>query len=328
MQGIARAEFIIDGNYTRKGFAHLAGHGIEERFYSMDFVALADYLASVVEAGTGLRCVYTAKKVYMGSNAQLDVMNQPYYRALDEAGFTRSTFNLRSFDSHSPYPALKEEAVDTTIAFELAKSFFSKPSDERFNVLVLYAGDGDLVPVVKGLQAEGVRVFVIYYDFKTATATTRASQALLEAADKVVSISSLLDERVSKQIKSIFRMTEAPSISEPTSQARGQDMRQQQAVASLPFLLSRKLLEESIATCQQDKDGWVLGAQLGKELEGRLGHKLPVRLRPELEKYPAAFETKDSPAFSVRIRNSEAKATGIPRVRDGGKLTEGWPMNG
>lgn len=315
MQSIARAQFIIDGNYTRKGFAHLAMHGIEENFYTMDFTALATYVASVVEAETGLRCVYCEKKMYMGTNAQTDLGNQSYYRALDEAGFTRSTFNLRSLDSKSPYPALKEEAVDTTIAFEVAKTFYSKPREERFNTLVLYAGDGDLVPVVQGLQADGVRVFVIYYDFKTTTATTRASQALLEAADKVISISSLLDERVSKQIKSIFRPTEFPhrSITEAIS-LMIESEREEKASKPDTFVLTREILEEQIEECRQDGEGWVLGAQLGKQIEQVMGCKLPVKLRPELEKYPTIFETKDSPAFSVRIRKDTANQKQRPRV--------------
>lgn len=315
MQSIARTQFIIDGNYTRKGFAHLAMHGIEENFYTMDFTALATYVASVVEAETGLRCVYCEKKMYMGTNAQTDLGNQSYYRALDEAGFTRSTFNLRSSDSKSPYPALKEEAVDTTIAFEVAKTFYSKPREERFNTLVLYAGDGDLVPVVQGLQADGVRVFVIYYDFKTTTATTRASQALLEAADKVISISSLLDERVSKQIKSIFRHSEIPSLSiADTISFWAESEREEKASKPDTFILTREILEEQIEECRQDGEGWVLGAQLGKQIEQVMGCKLPVKLRPELEKYPKVFETKDSPAFSVRIRKDTANQKQRPKV--------------
>lgn len=315
MQSIARAQFIIDGNYTRKGFAHLAMHGIEENFYTMDFTALATYVASVVEAETGLRCVYCEKKMYMGTNAQTDLENQSYYRALDEAGFTRSTFNLRSSDSTSPYPALKEEAVDTTIAFEVAKTFYSKPHDERFNTLVLYAGDGDLVPVVQGLQADGVRVFVIYYDFKTATAITRASQALLEAADKVISISSLLDERVSKQIKAIFRPSEIPSLSITDAiSLMAESMGEDKAIKQNTFVLTREILEEQIEECRQDGEGWVLGAQLGKQIEQVMGCKLPVKLRPELEKYPTIFETKDSPAFSVRIRKDIANQKQRPKV--------------
>lgn len=315
MQNVARTQFIIDGNYTRKGFAHLAMHGVEDNYYIMDFVALATYVASVVEAETSLRCVYCEKKVYMGTNAQTDLGNQSYYRALDEAGFTRSTFNLRCLDSKSPYPALKEEAVDTTIAFEVAKTFYSKPRDERFNTLVLYAGDGDLVPVVQGLQADGVRVFVIYYDFKTSTATTRASQALLEAADKVISISSLLDERVSKQIKSIFRPTEFPlrSITEAIS-LMVESEREEKASKPDTFVLTREILEEQIEECRQDGEGWVLGAQLGKQIEQVMGCKLPVKLRPELEKYPTVFETKDSPAFSVRIRKDTANQKQRPKV--------------
>ena len=315
MQNVARTQFIIDGNYTRKGFAHLAMHGVEDNYYIMDFVALATYVASVVEAETSLRCVYCEKKVYMGTNAQTDLGNQSYYRALDEAGFTRSTFNLRCLDSKSPYPALKEEAVDTTIAFEVAKTFYSKPRDERFNTLVLYAGDGDLVPVVQGLQADGVRVFVIYYDFKTATATTRASQALLEAADKVISISSLLDERVSKQIKSIFRHSETPSLSLADAISFwAESEREEKASKPDTFVLTREILEEQIEECRQDGEGWVLGAQLGKQIEQVMGCKLPVKLRPELEKYPTVFETKDSPAFSVRIRKDTANQKQRPKV--------------
>lgn len=325
MQNVARTQFIIDGNYTRKGFAHLATHGIEENYYIMDFVALATYVASVIEVETGLRCVYCEKKMYMGTNVQTDLGNQSYYRALDEAGFTRSTFNLRCLDSKSPYPALKEEAVDTTIAFEVAKTFYSKSHDERFNTLVLYAGDGDLVPVVQGLQADGVRVFVIYYDFKTTTATTRASQALLEAADKVISISSLLDERVSKQIKSIFRPTAFPhrSITEAIS-LMIESEREEKAYKPDTFILTREILEEQIAECRQDGEGWVLGAQLGKQIEQVMGCKLPVKLRPELEKYPNVFETKDSPAFSVRIRKDTANQKQRSKVVVVKKKEGGW----
>lgn len=325
MQNVARTQFIIDGNYTRKGFAHLTTHGIEENYYIMDFVALATYVASVIEVETGLRCVYCEKKMYMGTNVQTDLGNQSYYRALDEAGFIRSTFNLRCLDSKSPYPALKEEAVDTTIAFEVAKTFYSKSHDERFNTLVLYAGDGDLVPVVQGLQADGVRVFVIYYDFKTTTATTRASQALLEAADKVISISSLLDERVSKQIKSIFRPTAFPhrSITEAIS-LMIESEREEKAYKPDTFILTREILEEQIAECRQDGEGWVLGAQLGKQIEQVMGCKLPVKLRPELEKYPNVFETKDSPAFSVRIRKDTANQKQRSKVVVVKKKEGGW----
>lgn len=325
MQNVARTQFIIDGNYTRKGFAHLATHGIEENYYIMDFVALATYVASVIEVETGLRCVYCEKKMYMGTNVQTDLGNQSYYRALDEAGFTRSTFNLRCLDSKSPYPTLKEDAVDTTIAFELAKTFFSKPSEERFNVLVLYAGDGDLVPVVQGLQAEGVRVFVIYYDFKTPISITRASQALLEAADKVISISSLLDERVSKQIKAIFRQSETPNLSiiEAISYW-AESERAEKARKGDTFVLTKDILEEQIAECRQDGEGWVLGAQLGKQIEQVMGCKLPVKLRPELEKYPTIFETKDSPAFSVRIRKDTANQKQRSKVVVVKKKEGGW----
>lgn len=304
MEQIARTEFIIDGNYARMGFSHLAERGVGERFYTMDFSALADYLSELISHYTGLRCVYSAKKVFMGSNSILDEKNVCFYRSLDEAGFTRSSFTLRSPDLVANRPTLKEDAVDTTIVFETAKSFYTKTREDRFNTLVLYAGDGDLVPLVKGLQSEGVRVFVIYFDFKAGSSVTRASQALLEAADKVISISSLLEERVSRQIKSIFFSIDPPTavVEETLSQSK-----------SFPIKsLSKDFLVTCIESCIQNPEGWVLGAHLGKEVEGRLGEKLPpgLRLKPELERYEDTFETKDSPAFSVRLR----KTTGAKRV--------------
>ena len=52
MEDIARACFVIDGNYTRKGFSHLAQDGIDGNYYSINFAALTEYTASLIEAET------------------------------------------------------------------------------------------------------------------------------------------------------------------------------------------------------------------------------------------------------------------------------------
>ena len=72
MEDIARACFVIDGNYTRKGFSHLAQDGIDGNYYSINFSALTEYTASLIEAETGTRCVFSDKKVFMGTNAEFD----------------------------------------------------------------------------------------------------------------------------------------------------------------------------------------------------------------------------------------------------------------
>lgn len=303
MEDIARACFVIDGNYTRKGFSHLTQDGIDGNYYSINFAALTEYTASLIEAETGTRCVFSDKKVFMGTNAEFDRENQKFYRALDEAGFQRNTFNLRSQESsNGRLPTLKEDAVDTTIVFNTAKEFYTKSRDERFDTLVLYAGDGDLSVLVSGLKAEGVRVFVIYYDFKTPVSITRASQNLLETADKAISISSLLDERVSQQIKSIFTKIDAPEQTFQVHYKPG--ARSAFETATQPFVLSEKLIIEGISNCRKDDDGWALVAQLGKSIEYKMGAKLPfgTKLRAELARYPKTFETKEVPAFSVRIK--------------------------
>lgn len=306
MDDIIRSYFVIDGNYTRKGFAHLAEDGIEGNFYSMDFSALCDYTASVIEAETGRRCIFTGKKVFMGTNEDFDRKNQKFYRTLDEADFLRSTFTLRASGSGGRHPSLKEDAVDTTIVFDTAREFFTKKCEERFDMLVLYAGDGDLSVLVSGLKKEGVRVVVIYYDFKTPFSVTRASQKLLETADKVISISSLLDDRVSQQIKAIFQKTEPPA-EEPFFRPAYQRSQFRPFPDYCAQTVTEQLLKDCMEECRKDSDGWVLVAQLGKKIEYRLRAKLPagIKLRAEIEKYPGSLETKETPAFSVRIKKAE-----------------------
>ena len=65
MEDIARACFVIDGNYTRKGFSHLAQDGIDGNYYSINFAALTEYTSSLIEAETGKRCVFSDKKVFI-----------------------------------------------------------------------------------------------------------------------------------------------------------------------------------------------------------------------------------------------------------------------
>ena len=308
MEQLTRIHFVVDGSYGRRIHNHLS-KDIDSISYSINWDKLQDYAASTVEKADGKSCIFTKKVFFIGSNPEFDEENFLYYRSLEASGVQRISFPLRSVHSKDGRPTYKEEAIDTSLVFGVAKDFYTSKIEERFDWLVLVAGDGDLVPLVQGLSTEGVRTLVIYFDFSTPVGTTRASQGLLEAAEKVISLESLLKERVDPAAKAVFTATKKSE----DNQRKGDF-----PVVSKPvFVLKKKSeaitardIEKAIINSyRQDEDGWVLVAQLGKTLEMMLGAKLPygVKLKTEIEKYPEKFETKELPAFSARLREGQKK---------------------
>ncbi|MDE5797460.1 MAG: NYN domain-containing protein [Treponemataceae bacterium] len=304
MDNISRALLVMDGNYVRKWETHLSEDGIEGNLCSIRFDSLINYVATVIGKDFGCRCVFTAKKLYMGTNADVDAQNQHFYRMLDDAGIQRHTFPLRMQDERTGRVALKEEACDTAIVFNTAKEFYSASRENRFDTLVLFAGDGDLTPLAEGLHAEGVKVVIVYYDFKTPLSVTRASQKLLESADKVINFGALLTERVDKNILAIFADAEKPAA--PQRKRLVLSLAKDRGTKSAPLYAAytrSEIIGAIQSLPQRDKDGYVLVAQLGKYLEAKTGKLLPpgTKLKTILEQHTADLETKELPAYSVRI---------------------------
>ncbi len=308
MEQLTRIQFVVDGSYGRKIYDHLS-KGIDSISYSINWDKLQDYASSAIKKADGKRCVFTKKVFFIGTNPEFDEENFPYYHSLETSGVQRISLPLRSAQSKDGKPAYKEEAVDTSLVFGVAKDFYTSKIEDRFDWLVLVAGDGDLVPLVQGLSTEGVRTLIIYFDFSTPFGTTRASQGLLEAAEKVISLESLLKERVDSDAKAVFTATEKPADKKGTEGS---------IVASRPAFAAKRASEAITAmdieraitnTYKQDGEGWVLVAHLGKTIEMMLGAKLPygVKLKTEIQKYPEKFETKELPAFSVRLKEKKQR---------------------
>jgi uncharacterized LabA/DUF88 family protein len=78
----------------------------------------------------------------------------------------------------------KEKKIDTGIATLLTKDAykFGNPKEDTF---VLVAGDGDYVPTINELKADGYRVEVVFWD--------HASRELREAASKFIGLNQYLD---------------------------------------------------------------------------------------------------------------------------------------
>lgn len=78
----------------------------------------------------------------------------------------------------------KEKKIDTGIATLLTKDAYKygKPEEDTF---VLVAGDGDYVPTLNELKADGYKIEVVFWN--------HASRELKEAASKFIGLDQFLD---------------------------------------------------------------------------------------------------------------------------------------
>lgn len=102
----------------------------------------------------------------------------------------------------------QEKGIDVWLALEAYELAIYK----RFDILVLIAGDGDYVPLVRKLSTLGTKVMLLCWDFKYTdesgrTRETRASQNLIEEVPFPVMMHEVIDNRVNKNdvlIKNLF----------------------------------------------------------------------------------------------------------------------------
>ena len=80
--------------------------------------------------------------------------------------------------------ANKEKKIDTGIVSAMVKDAY-KRADKGNDTMVLVAGDGDFVPVVRDLREDGFRVDVVFWD--------HVSKELMEAASSFTSLNSQLE---------------------------------------------------------------------------------------------------------------------------------------
>jgi len=102
----------------------------------------------------------------------------------------------------------QEKGIDVWLALEAYELAIYK----RFDILVLIAGDGDYVPLVRKLSTLGTKVMLLCWDFKYTDENgknreTRASQNLIEEVPYPVMMHEVIDNRVNKNdalIKNMF----------------------------------------------------------------------------------------------------------------------------
>ena len=297
MENTLKMNMYVDGNYAYH-ICQYIGTQIDTNFRSIiNWDKLVAYLTGYVTRERGARCVANIKKYVIGTGGDFDSERQQFYNAIEYAGIQRISFPLNSIMSPTGKMGLKEDAVDSLLTFTAARDFYSVSKDDRPDVVCLFAGDSDFIPLIDGLQTEGVTILLLYFDFISRQKVTRASQMLLEKANWVINLEQLLKERVDENAKAIFTRTGAPAHQPVYTGNTNQTYPQS-------FTISLETLKKAVDITVPDADGYVLGSRLGKSLEIVLGAKLPpwCKIRQIANQYPEDILTDEIPAFRIKIK--------------------------
>jgi len=114
---------------------------------------------------------------------------------------------------------LKEKGIDVSLALDAYKKAIAK----AFDVMVLIAGDGDYLPLVRELQAMStpINVMLVSWDYECANGdVTMTSQDLLEEVTYPIQMTRVIDDRLNLKnpfIAGLFepRQFDAPPPSPP-----------------------------------------------------------------------------------------------------------------
>ena len=142
-------------------------------------------------------------------------------RLLGERVFEDILLRQNITTHYLPMTSAGEKGIDVWLALETYELAVFK----QFNVVVLIAGDGDFLPLVRKLHTLGTRVMLLAWDFKYVGENgeereTKTAQVLLNEATYPVLMSSIIDDRVSATSPSINNLflpaSQLPRTPRPT----------------------------------------------------------------------------------------------------------------
>lgn len=199
---LTRIGVFYDGNY----FIHVNNYYnyAHERRSRLSFPGLHEFIRNQVsqEENTDIRlCHIVDSHFFRGRLSASEASRDRLYhdRVFDDIlmseGIVTHYLPLKSRGGKK-----EEKGIDVWLALEAFELAYYK----RFNVLVLIAGDGDYVPLVRKLNTLGTRVMVLSWDFEYQNdpekppRVTRTSQDLLEEVTYPVAMHEIIDNRVKK----------------------------------------------------------------------------------------------------------------------------------
>jgi cold shock CspA family protein len=204
-QGLTKIGVFYDGNYflhvsnyykyshERKSRLSVAGLHRFIRSPSADLCNIDEHLCHIVDAHYFRGRVNAFENRNAENGSEILYYERLFDDMLHAEGITTHYLPVRTESDGSRH----EKGIDVLLALEALELAFYK----KFDILVLIASDGDYVPLVKKLNALGVRVMLLSWDFEYTNASgktniTRTSQALLEECTYPVAMHEIIDNRV------------------------------------------------------------------------------------------------------------------------------------
>ena len=225
---LIRIGIFYDGNY----FSHVSNYYMYEH----------PRKSRISVSGLHRCVVHEISKAEGVSTERCRIVDAHYFRgrlSALEAQQRNALFRERQFDevlmregivSHFlPLSTGGEKGIDVWLALESLELAIHK----RFDVVVLIAGDGDYLPLVRKLNTLGTRVCVLGWDFQYTDnhgnkRQTRTAQTLLNEANYPILMNVLIEDRARKSdplINDLFlsatNYVVSPDKGKPKSQLSG-----------------------------------------------------------------------------------------------------------
>src|SRR5215217_744130 len=192
---LIRMGIVYDGNF----FLHVSNyylyhHGRNARISLDGLHAFVKAKAASLEGVDPRYCSIVDAHYFRGRLPSKVVEERN--RLLSERVFEDILIRQNITTHYLPVSNSGEKGIDVWLALETYELAVLK----RFNVIVLIAGDGDFVPLVRKLNALGTRVLLLGWDFKYQDENgeereTRTSQALQAECTYPVMMSALIDDK-------------------------------------------------------------------------------------------------------------------------------------
>jgi len=219
-KGLTRIEVFYDGNY----FLHVSNYYnyVHSRKRRLSIAGLHEFIRQQVsmEEETEFHLCHIVDAHYFRGriNAQEASQrgNQLYYeRVFDDIlmseGVVTHYLPLKSFHGKR-----EEKNIDVFLSLEA----YERAMSGKVDVLVLIASDGDYVPLIRKVNALGVRVMVLCWDFEFTNdegqkMVTRTSQNLIGEVSYPVQMHELIDNRMKKNdpvINNLFVSEDSGSL--------------------------------------------------------------------------------------------------------------------
>jgi uncharacterized LabA/DUF88 family protein/cold shock CspA family protein len=191
---LVRMGVVYDGNF----FLHVSNYYLyhHERNARISLDGLHAFVRSKVAEleGTEARYCPIVDAHYFRGRLPSKIVEERN-RLLSERVFEDILIRQNITTHYLPVSGAAEKGIDVWLALETYELAVLK----RYNVIVLIAGDGDFVPLVRKLNALGTRVMLLGWDFRYQDENgeereTRTSQALQAECTYPLLMSSLIDE--------------------------------------------------------------------------------------------------------------------------------------